>query len=131
MVLLYWPCTVSADVLRWESEVRAESLEKEMHMDVLEQQDSKVKYTTPSWVQAWFLGRSRARWKQKYKDLKVEAKRLQNRVNDVTKSREKWRSEVQQLQQRIRELEAQTAAQQEQVAALKKDGPDDGRSGGR
>src|ERR1700680_854973 len=103
MVLLYWPCTFSADLLRWEPEVRAESLEKELHMDVLEQQDSKVKYTTPSWVQAWFLGRSRARWKQKYKDLKVEAKRLQNRVNDVTKSREKWRSEAQQLHQRIQE----------------------------
>ena len=131
MVLLYWPCTFSADLLRWEPAVRVESLEKEMHMDVLEQQDSKVRYTTPSWVQAWFLGRSRALWKQKYKDLKVEAKRLQNRVNDVTKSREKWRSEAQQLQQRIRELETETAAQQKQVAALKKDGPDDGRSGGR
>jgi SMC interacting uncharacterized protein involved in chromosome segregation len=100
-------------------------------MDVLEQQDSKVKYTTPRWVQAWFLGRSRDRWKQKYKELKVEAKRLQNRVNDVTKSREKWRSEAQQLHQRAQELETQTAALQEQVAALKKDGPDARRSGGR
>jgi SMC interacting uncharacterized protein involved in chromosome segregation len=95
-----------------------------MHMDVLEQQDGKVKYSTPRWVQVWFLGRSRARWKRKYQDLKVEAKRLQNRVNDVTKSREKWRSEAEQLRQRARELEAQNAALQQQAAALKKGGPD-------
>lgn len=99
-------------------------------MDVREQ-DGKVKYTTPRWVQAWFLGRSRDRWKQKYKDLKVEAKRLQNRVNDVTKSREKWRDEAERLRERVQELEAQTAALQQQVAASKKDGPDADRSGRR
>lgn len=100
-------------------------------MEVLDQQDGKVKYKTPRWVQAWFLGRSRARWKQKYQDLKVEAKRLQNRVNDVTKSREKWREEARQLSRRVRDLETQNATLQEQVAALKKDGPDTGcRSGG-
>jgi len=99
-------------------------------MDVREQ-DGKVKYTTPRWVQAWFLGRSRDRWKQKYKDLKVEAKRLQNRVNDVTKSREKWRDEAERLRERVQELEAQTAALQQQDAALKKDGPDADRLGRR
>jgi chromosome segregation ATPase len=103
----------------------------EVHMDVHEQQDSKGKYTTPRWVQVWFLSRSRARWKQKYMELKIEAKRLQNRVNDVTKSREKWRSEAQQGHRRIQELEGQNAALQEQAAALKKDGPDASRSGGR
>ena len=131
MVLLFWSCSFSEDLLRWGSEVRAETLEKEMHMDVLEQQDSKVKYTTPRWVQVWFLGRSRARWKQKYKDLKVETKRLQNRVNDVTKSREKWRNEAEQLRPRIQELELETAVLREQTAALKKDGPGADRSGRR
>ena len=92
-------------------------------MEATGSKDGKVKYKTPRWVQAWFLGRSRSRWKQKYKDLKVEAKRLQNRVADVTKSREKWREQTEQLTQRIQELEAQNAALQEQAAALKKDGP--------
>lgn len=99
-------------------------------MDVQDQQDSKVRYKTPRWVQAWFLGRSRARWKRKYKDLKVESKRLQNRVNDVTKSRDKWRDEVRELRRRVQELETQNATMQEQVAALKKDGPDTGRRPG-
>ena len=93
-------------------------------MDVPELQDGGVKYSTPWRVQAWFLRRSRALWKRKYQDLKVEAKRQQNRVNDVTKSREKWRHDAEQLRQRVQELEAQTAALREQAAALKKDGPD-------
>jgi prefoldin subunit 5 len=54
--------------------------------------------------------------------LKVEAKRLQNRVADVTKSREKWREQAEQMSRRVQELEAQNAALQKQ-AALKKDGP--------
>jgi predicted nucleic acid-binding Zn-ribbon protein len=91
-------------------------------MDVQRPDDCAVKYTTPRWVQVWFLGRSRARWKQKYQELKIEAKRLQNRVNDVTKSREKWRDQAEQLRQQLRELTAHNAALQEQAAALKKEG---------
>jgi peptidoglycan hydrolase CwlO-like protein len=100
-------------------------------MDVQDQQDAKVKYTTPRWVQAWFLGRSRARWKKKYQELKVKTKQLQNRVNDVTKSREKWREEAKQLSRRIQELESQPATVQKPVAASKKDGPDAGGRPGR
>ena len=88
-------------------------------------------YTTSHRVQAWFLGRSRDRWKHKYQDLKTEAKRLQNRVNDVTKSRAKWREHAEQLQRRVQELEAQTATLQQQLAAKKKGGPAGGtRPGG-
>lgn len=83
-------------------------------MDAKTREGGKRSYTTPSWVQAWFLGRSRDNWKAKYKQLKVEAKRLQNRVNDVSASRRKWR-------ERAEELEAENAALQEQ-AALKKYG---------
>lgn len=83
----------------------------------------KPKYTTPRWVQVWFLRRSRDRWKQKYKNLKVEAKRLQNRVADVTKSRAQWRDEAKQLAQQVEQLQAQNAALQQQVAAKKKDRP--------
>ena len=91
-------------------------------MDVPVQQDAKVKYTTPRWVQVWFLGRSRARWKQKHKNLKVETKRLRNQMYDLSKSREKWREEARQLSRRVQELEAQNAALQERVAASKKYG---------
>jgi hypothetical protein len=83
-------------------------------MDAVVHPNPKPQYTTPRWVQVWFLGRSRDRWKAKYKELKRDAKRLQNRVNDATRSREMWR-------QRVAELEAQNAALREQ-AALKKSG---------
>ena len=69
-------------------------------------------YTTPRWVQVWFLRRSRDNWKKKHRALKAERKRLLNRVSDVTRSREKWR-------QRAGRLEAENAALREQ-AALKK-----------
>ena len=36
-------------------------------MDVLGQDGRTAKYKTVARVQAWFLGRSRDRWKQKYK----------------------------------------------------------------
>ena len=91
-------------------------------MNAAGQVDNKVEYTTPSRVQAWFLGRSRENWKRKYMGLKSDAKRLQNRVNDVTKSREQWRDESKLLKERVHELEAENAALQEQMAALKKDG---------
>lgn len=96
-------------------------MEREMHMDVRDAQDNKPEYKTTARVQAWFLGRSRRRWKKKYKAVKVELKRQQNRVNDVTKSREKWRSDARELSRRMRELEAENAVLREQTAALKKD----------
>jgi len=83
------------------------------------QEDHKREYTTPAYVQAWFLRRSRDNWKRKYMRAKTDGKRLQNRVHDVTKSREQWRE---QYKQRVQELEAENAALQQQLAALKKDG---------
>ncbi len=95
-------------------------------MDASTVESPKAQYTTPARVQAWFLGLSRDRWKRKYKDLKAEAGRLERRVADVTKSREKWRHETEELRQRVRELEAQTVALQEQTTDLKKDRPNRG-----
>ena len=80
-------------------------------MDAKSQEDGKRRYTTPRWVQVWFLQRSRDNWKRKYMKLKADAKRLQNRVNDVTHSRENWRK-------RMQELEAQNAAEQEQARVI-------------
>ena len=87
----------------------------ESGMDAMTSQDGRKKYTTPRWVQAWFLGLSRDNWKKKYQALKIENKRLRNRVNDVSRSRQNWREQVGQL-------EAENAALREQ-AALKKGGP--------
>lgn len=84
-------------------------------MDAVGQDGGKKKYTTPRWVQVWFLQRSRDNWKKKYQELKAQSKRLLNRVNDVSKSREQWRRQVEQL-------EAENAALRKQ-AALKKYGP--------
>ena len=100
-------------------------------MDASTRDDRKVQYKTSPRVQAWFLGRSRTRWKKRSMKLKADNKRLQNRVADVTKSRAKWREEAEQLSRRVQELEAQHAASPEQVAALKKDGPDAGGRSGR
>ena len=91
-------------------------------MDASGHDGQKPEYTTSHRIQAWFLQRSRDNWKKKYMQLKSDAKRLQNRVNDVTKSREHWRDETQQQTQRIQELETENAALHEQLAALKKDG---------
>ena len=83
----------------------------------------KAEYTTPYRVQAWFLGRSRDQWKTRYTTLKAAEKRLQNRVRDVTKSRELWRGRAEESARRIEELEAENAALHEQSAAKKKYGP--------
>jgi len=88
-------------------------------MDATSQEGGKREYTTPAYVQAWFLRRSRDNWKTRYKQLKTDAKRLQNRVNDVTRSRQTWR-------ERVEELEKENAALRE--AALKKSGRGDGLS---
>jgi predicted nuclease with TOPRIM domain len=85
-------------------------------MDATAGQDGrKKKYTTPRWVQVWFLQRSRDNWKRKYTELKAGEKRMKNRVHDVTASRESCKK-------RVVELEAENAALREQ-AALKKSGP--------
>jgi uncharacterized protein YlxW (UPF0749 family) len=83
-------------------------------MDAEGQDGQERQYKTGYRIQAWFLRRSRDKWKRKYKKLKADAKRLENRVNDVTRSRGGWRRKAEQLA-------AENAALCEQ-AALKKDG---------
>jgi hypothetical protein len=96
--------------------ISSDGFEQEDRMDAGGQDGGQRKYTTPRWVQVWFLRRSRDNWKKRHQELKAERKRLLNRVNDVTKSRERWRRQAGQL-------EAENAALREkQQAALKKDG---------
>ena len=103
-------------------EILDKHLDKEIHMAATSHDDHKVEYTSPPSAQRWFLKRSRDNWKEKYMQLKAEAKRLQNRVNDVTKSREQWRDDTKHLNLRVQELAAANTALQEQLAAFKKDG---------
>ena len=80
-------------------------------------------YASPPWAQRWFLKRSRDNWKNKYMNLKAERKRLDNRVRDVSKSRDQWAGEARELAQRVAQLEAENTALLLQLAAVKKDGP--------
>jgi hypothetical protein len=70
------------------------------------------KYTTPRWVQVWFLQKSRDNWKKKYQRLKADAKRAAGRVSDLTRSRQTWR-------RRAEELETEVAVLREQAAEKK------------
>jgi hypothetical protein len=97
-------------------------MDKEPHMATTSPDAHSVDYQSPPWAQRWFLKRSRDNWKEKYMALKSDAKRLENRVTDVTKSRAKWCAQTKHLAERVQTLEAENAALQEQLAALKKDG---------
>jgi chromosome segregation ATPase len=77
-------------------------------------------YTTSKQVQAWFLGRSRNRWKKKYAELKLESKRLKQRVADIGRSRADWRSEAEAARQEAQELRTRNAELQAQLDALAK-----------
>jgi hypothetical protein len=57
-----------------------------------DQADNKPTYTTSKQVQAWFLGRSRDRWKNKATQKNAEIKRLRQRAGDVEASRADWRA---------------------------------------
>jgi hypothetical protein len=114
---------VSSQLLRLRAGSSGSSFLKDFSMSATPADNDKPQYTTPRWVQAWFLRRSRDNWKNKYVKLKADAKRFQNRVNDVSKSREHWRAETRLLGQRVRELEAENSALREQLAAGKKAGP--------
>jgi chromosome segregation ATPase len=78
-----------------------------MDAKATDQPDEKPAYTTSKQVQAWFLGRSRDRWKKKAMELRVELKRLRQRVADVGVSRADWRKQVQTARQEIEQLRSQ------------------------
>jgi chromosome segregation ATPase len=73
------------------------------------EQDEKPAYTTSKQVQAWFLRRSRDLWKTKYADLKIELKRVQQRVADIDRSRAQWRRRAEDAGQQLEALQAENA----------------------
>src|SRR5271165_489323 len=66
---------------------------------------------------AWFFRKSRDGWKRKYRDLKLTVKGLKNRIADLTKSREHWRSEAEQAGRRLAVVEAENAELRARAAA--------------
>jgi hypothetical protein len=66
----------------------------------------------------WFFHKSRDRWKGKYQDLKATVKGYQNRIADLTKSREQWRLKAEQAGVQLSASEAEIAALRAQIAVL-------------
>ena len=65
---------------------------------------------------AWFFRKSRDGWKRKYRDLKVTVKGFKNRIADLTKSREHWRTQAQQAGERLAAVEAENAELRARIA---------------
>jgi chromosome segregation ATPase len=65
---------------------------------------------------AWFFRKSRDGWKRKYRDLKGTVKGLKNRIADLTKSREQWRTKAEQAGQRLANVEAENAELRARIA---------------
>ena len=66
--------------------------------------DDKTTYKTSKQVQAWFLKRSRDRWKQKAGRNNAELKRLRQRVADLEASRAHWRQQAEDARQEVERL---------------------------
>jgi hypothetical protein len=65
----------------------------------------------------WFFRKSRDGWKRKYQDLKAAEKTSKNRIADLTKSREQWRTKAQQAGDRLAAAEAELAELRARLAA--------------
>jgi uncharacterized protein YlxW (UPF0749 family) len=59
----------------------------------------------------WCFRKSRDRWKEKHQELKATVKNHQNRIADLTKSREQWRLKAERAAERLAALESQIASQ--------------------
>jgi len=65
----------------------------------------------------WFFRKSRDGWRRKYQDLKAAEKAHKNRIADLTKSRERGRTEAQQVGERLAAAAAELAALRARLAA--------------
>ena len=77
---------------------------------------------------AWFFRKSRDGWKRKYRDLKITVKGLKNRIADLTKSREQWRTKAEQAGQRLANVEAENAELRARIAEAEEKKRTRGRS---
>jgi septal ring factor EnvC (AmiA/AmiB activator) len=67
---------------------------------------------------AWSFRKSRDRWKDKYKKLKIQLKRSTNRVADVTKSREHWKAQAQASRKELGAREHEIVTLRQQIASM-------------
>lgn len=88
--------------------------------------DATAETTSPSTPQdyksrpgalIWFFRKSRDNWKRKYQDLKAAEKSFKNRIADLTQSREHWRTQAEQVGERLAAAEAENAALRDRIAA--------------
>ena len=79
-------------------------------------------FRSPMRVLARSFQRSRAKWKQKYLDLRAELQRLKVRVHDVNESREQWKEQAESRQRELAELQAELTELQRRVGSAPSEG---------
>jgi septal ring factor EnvC (AmiA/AmiB activator) len=77
---------------------------------------SNQEYKSRPGALIWFFRKSRDNWKSKYMAAKATIKSHQNRVADVSKSRDQWRSKAEQAGEQRARLEAENAQLRAQIA---------------
>ena len=90
-------------------------------MDLTVQTDAEVnldRYRTPLTKLAKRFKASVELWKQKYRNLKREIKRFQNRAADTRRSRDHWKQQAQQWQAATQQLQAELDQLHAESAAL-------------
>src|SRR5689334_22403137 len=70
---------------------------------------ARKEYASRPGALIWSFHKSRDQWKAKCRQAKDSLKREKNRVADLTKSREHWRTEAERAGRRGAELEAEVA----------------------
>ena len=89
-------------------------------LDASQAQDSTGYKSRPGAL-AWFFRKSRDRWKKKHQELKATLKRYQNRVADVSKSREQWRLKAETANKRVAALEFKNVELQTRLSVLEEE----------
>ena len=62
-----------------------------------------------------FFEKSRDAWKEKYRKVKQECRKLANQTAAVEKSRERWRQEARELRQTVKTLENELERQKQSL----------------
>lgn len=90
--------------------------------------EAQVGYKSPRRILLRFFRQSRNRWKAKYKELKKDLKRVENRARDVQKSRDAWRQKAEQAKAEAEASRAENARLEKELAAAREEA---GKKGAR
>lgn len=77
-------------------------------------------YKSPRRKLVKFFEKSRDQWKSKCRDAEALVKRLKNRIRYLEASRDRWKERSQALATELAQANAEAAARQKEVEALKK-----------